>query len=132
MVETTRVDADIQADIDHIIRMYPPLTHDRPFLDVTVSNRQVTVKGYLRTAITRRYLENALKNLPGVAGINTTGLYSDDEIRLEVGQKMPAGVNCNVLHGVVVLAVPDGVAADKLVKIAQKVPGARAVRTQVA
>ena len=130
MAETIRTDADIQAEIDHIIRMYPPLTHDRPFLDVTVANRQITASGYTRTAITRRYLENALKKIPDVTKVNTSGLYSDDQIRLAVGQKMPAGVNCNVLYGGVVLTIPDGVAAAKLVKAAQKIPGVRVVQTQ--
>ena len=131
MAETVRTDADIQAEIDHIIRMYPPLTHDRPFLNVIVAKRQITASGYTRTSITRRYLENALNKIPGVTKVKTTGLYSDDQIRLAVGQKMPAGVNCNVNHGVVVLTIPVDEKTDKLVKAAQKIPGVRAVRTQV-
>jgi len=127
---TQRTDADIDADIDHIIRTYPPLTNDRPFLKIDVTDRQVTLGGYTRTGVTRKYLKDAVQKVAGVTSVNTEGLHSDDQIRLDVGQKMPAGVNCNVIHGVVVLTIPADESADELVKVAETVPGVRAVRTQ--
>ncbi len=131
MAETIRTDADIQAEIDRIIRLYPPLTNDRRALTVRVADRHVTASGHTRTMITRRYLENALEKLPGIASVNTDSLYSDDQIRLAVGQKLPAGVNCNITHGIVVLTVPTGMATTRLVKTVGKIPGVRSVQTQM-
>ena len=130
MAQTTRTDADILAEIEHIIRMYPPLTNDRPFIHIDVTDRKVTAAGHIRTSITRKYLENALHNLPGVAKVDSKKLFSDDQIRLAVGQKLPAGVNCNVNNGVVILTIPSTVAENKLVKAVQKILGVRAVLTQ--
>jgi osmotically-inducible protein OsmY len=127
-----RTDLDIEADIEHVLAHYPPLTHDRPYLEVTVQNGVVTVNGSTRTGITRRYLVDALRRIPDVARVEANGLFSDDTIRLEVGRLIPPGVIANVMHGTVILtgSLPGEVNAMELIAAVDNVPGVRAVRTQ--
>jgi osmotically-inducible protein OsmY len=131
-VRAERTDIDIEADIERIMAHYPPLTHDRRFIHVTVQNGTVTVSGYTRTGITRRYLIEALTKIPDVARVDADRLYSDDAVRLEIGRLIPAGVIANVYYGVVVLtgAALNGANAANITAAVENVPGVRMVQVQ--
>ena len=131
-VRTSRSDADIQEVIERIITHYPPLVLDRHHINVQVSNGKVTVSGYIRTRITRKYFVDALRHNPEITELDADTLYSDEDIRLDVGQQIPAGVQSNIDHGAVVLTgrLPEGAQADQVVKAVQGVRGVRAVHTR--
>ncbi len=133
-IRAERTDLDIQDDIEAVLAHYPPLTHDRHHLQVTVQNGTVTASGYTRTSITRRYLVNALKQIPGVTQVNADSLYCDDGIRLDIGRVIPVGVIANVMHGTVILtgALPAGSNEADVVTAIANIPGVRAVKTQFA
>lgn len=130
---TTRADVDIEADIDDILHHYPPLVNDRHYLSIDVDGGSITVKGHTRTDITRKYLVDALGKVDGAAGVNADGLFSDAEIRLDVGRLIPVGVYANVEYGVVVLtgSLPENVSEADLVAAVSGVPGVRAVHTRL-
>jgi osmotically-inducible protein OsmY len=130
-VVSSRPDADIVADIEHSITQYPPMMHDRHHVSYTAENGQVTLSGHTRTSITRRYLVETVKSLPGVVAVNADHLYGDEVTRLDVGQLMPHGVYSNVDYGVAILTgqLPEGITAEALVQAVRAVPGVRAVRS---
>jgi hypothetical protein len=133
-VRAERTDLDIADDIERIIAHYPPLTNDRHYLDITVQYGAVTASGHTRTSITRRYLVNALGQIPDVVRVEADGLYCDDHIRLEIARLIPVGVIANVMYGTVILTgtLPEGGNEAELVALVDNVPGVRAVRTQFA
>ncbi len=127
-------DEDLASAIDEIIVHYPPLTNDRHFFMVEVQNGQVTVRGYARTAITRAYLVDRLRQMPGIMNLDVDQFYSDDLIRLAVGKVVPAGVLANVNHGAVILSgqLPAGVEPEMVIAAVHDVPGVRAVHSPFA
>jgi len=129
--QAKRVDIDIEADIDDMICDYPPLVKDRHHIHTDVNNGVVTVSGHTRTAITRQYLVDALAKIGGVTSVKADALYSDADVRLEVGRLIPVGVYVVMDYGVVVLAgsLPEGVIEATLISSVKAVPGVRAVRT---
>jgi osmotically-inducible protein OsmY len=133
-VRTMRTDLDIDDDIERIIAHYPPLTQDRHNIDVIVQNGVVTLTGHTRTGITRRYLIEAVNNVPDVVRVEADNLHSDGVIRLEIARLIPVGVIANLLYGTVILTgrLPEGVNEEELITAVDNVPGVRAVRTQFA
>ncbi|MBZ0292145.1 MAG: BON domain-containing protein [Anaerolineae bacterium] len=130
-IATTRPDADIAADIEHLIRRYPPMMNDRHHVKFTVLEGKVTLIGYLKTPITQRYLTETISQVKGVTEVNASGLFDDEDIRLGVGQVIPVGVYCNIEYGAVVLTghLPAGIDVAALTAEVEKVPGVRYVKT---
>lgn len=133
-VRAERTDLDIEDDIERIIAHYPPLTNDRHYIDIRVQNGVVTVSGHTRTAITHRYLVNALAQVPDVINVAADRFYNDDGLRLEIARLIPVGVIANIMYGTVILTgvLPEGTNAAAVIAAVEKVPGVRAVRTQFA
>lgn len=130
-IETTLADVDIQAAIDRLVTHYPPLVQDRHQLDFEVDKGKVVARGWVRTTITRRYLVDGLTALAGVVAVNSDQLYSDDDLRLQIGRLVPVGVFANMGYGAIVLTgdLPKGTTAAKLSAAIGKVKGVRAVYT---
>jgi hypothetical protein len=126
---SVRPDIDIKDDVNSLLFQYPPLANDRHHLHVDVSNGLVTVRGYVRTPITRRYLMDAIVKLPGVTGVNLRNLYDDESIRLDIAKLIPFGVLANVDYGNVVLTGKntDEVSVDTLVTRIGNIPGVHRV-----
>lgn len=104
VVISQRDDTLILDDIRHLIATYPPLTNDRPAIHVSVVNGLVTVSGHVMTTNTRRFFLSRLTSVEGVKTIDADELYDDTTIRLEVSRLIPAGVQANIRHGVVILS----------------------------
>jgi osmotically-inducible protein OsmY len=124
-------DTDLLEQINHIIRQYPPLMQDRHYITVQVSNGRVSLCGHTRTAITRAYLVDAVRRLPGVVQLDDSGLYSDDRLRLEISRRIPVGVYVNVDHGVVLLTghLPEGEDKNQPIADIHAIKGIRGVQT---
>ena len=126
-----RPDIDIRADVEEFIVHYPPTNNDRFHLDVDVRNGVVILSGYVKTLNTHDYLLGNLPTIKGIAGVQTDRLYIDEQIRLEVGQVIPAGVNVNVEYGVVVLTgkLTEDASEDRFVGRIASIPGVNRVIT---
>ena len=85
-------DVDLEEHIHHAVNQYPPLVQARSHFAINVNAGEVVVWGYVRTGINRAQLVQRIENVPGVTGLDTSKLYSDDKLRLAVGQLVPAGV----------------------------------------
>ncbi len=131
-VVTSRPDADIMADIEHSIVIYPPMMNDRHHVSFYVEDGNVTLKGHTRTSITKRYLIETVKTLDGVKEVDASGFYSDEVTRIDIGQFVPNGVFSNVEYGVAILtgSIDDDSAAAALVNTVQAMPSVRAVRSK--
>ncbi|MBC8170769.1 MAG: hypothetical protein H7X77_03830, partial [Anaerolineae bacterium] len=86
---TQRPDIDIEADLQELLMHYPPLTHDRHRLRYTVQDGHITLAGHVLSRVTHHYLVNNLPLLTGAQSVDTSQLYQDEDIRLNVGQLMP-------------------------------------------
>lgn len=125
-----RPSVDIRADIEKQIALYPPLAHDRHSIHIQVDEGVVKLSGYVQTPISRRYLLDALRDVPGVEDVNADELYDDETLRREVAKVLPSGVivaRCQ--YGSVVLSgqLPPGVTAAAVAHQARQVPGIRRV-----
>ncbi len=131
-VVAPRPDVDIAADIQHLVRRYPPMTNDRRHMRYSVENGVVTLEGYVKTPITRRYIHETVRQITGVQSVETDGLYNDEAIRLAVGQVIPIGVQVNVEYGHVILTghLPQGAHEAALLRKVEAVPGVREVHTR--
>lgn len=120
-----RPDVDIEADVNNIIAMYPPLMADRHHVDVIVQSGVVVLKGHVKTPISRLYLIEHVAAIHGVVGISADHLYDDETIRLNVGKQVPYGVYANPIFGIVALTgkLPDGVSQDEIIQRTASVPG---------
>jgi hypothetical protein len=114
---TARLDMDILADIQRWIYTYPPLSHDRRHIHVSVEEGVAHISGNIKTPITRDYLRKHIREVPGVRQIEDSNLYDDDSIRLGLGNILPPGALANPEWGMVVLSgkLPTGEALDTLV-----------------
>lgn len=114
---TTRLDMDILADIQLWIYTYPPLSHDRRHIHVSVEDGVAHVSGNIKTPITRDYLHKHIREVPGVRQIEDANLYDDDSIRLGLGNIVPPGALANPEWGMVVLSgkLPSGETLEALV-----------------
>jgi osmotically-inducible protein OsmY len=132
MAETTitqntsaRPDVDIKAEIDEVIVQYPPFVNDRHHVDIEVQNGAVTVKGHVRSPITRRYLMNNLPRVAGVKQLNIDALYDDESIRIQTGQAVPPGVYVGVEYGRVIITgkLAKDVNREEMGQRVQQIPG---------
>ncbi|MBZ0277223.1 MAG: BON domain-containing protein [Anaerolineae bacterium] len=130
-----RPDVDIVGDIEHLIAHYPPLQHDRGYFTVSVTAGVVTVSGHVQSPITRRYMMDALPEVPGVVAVQAESLHDDQSIRLEAGRIVPSNVQvARVQFGIVVLggSLPADATAEAVVADVQQVAGVRQVVTTFA
>lgn len=127
----TRPDVDILADVEATITYYPPMVNDRHHVKVKVQEGVVELLGYVKTPITRNYLQDHLAQINGVRGVDVSRLYNDEDLRREIGQHIPFGVWANVEYGHVILTghLPDGMSAANLTTQISRVAGVRSVRT---
>lgn len=128
---TARPDEDILVDVDTLIVHYPPLVNDRHQFHVSVVGGTVTLSGYVKTPMTRRYLIDGVTVTPGVTQVSADGLYDDETLRIEVGGVVPAGVIVNVEYGAVILSgrIPAGKTEADVVDSLRSIPGIRRVIT---
>lgn len=124
-------DIDIEANIHHMMRAYPPMMHDRHRVDISVKEGVVTVKGYVKSAVTHGILLNMLERAEGVQDVDVSGLYNDEGIRLHVAKHIPPGVMVNMEYGAVILSgrLPDKTDVEALVQAVSEVPGVNRIVT---
>jgi osmotically-inducible protein OsmY len=132
MTQTIRPDVDIEEDVRAVIAHYPPLQADRHQLRVTVRSGEVIIEGHVRSLVSRRYLLDHIREVPGVSSVDTSRLFCEETIRLEAGQHVSGGVIANAAYGVVVLTgkLPDGMSAEKVVADVAQIPGVVRVVTK--
>ncbi|MEP7292803.1 MAG: BON domain-containing protein, partial [Chloroflexota bacterium] len=121
-----RTDLDILSDIEHLLTQYPPLMKDRHAIKLQVKNGDVTVTGHVQTPNTRRYFLDMIPEVEGVRSVEAEGFYVDENIRLDIGRVLPAGVLvAKIQHGVVILAgsLPAGSSAESVVKSVGQIAG---------
>lgn len=104
IVITQRDDTSILEDINHLIATYPPLANDRHAIHVNVNNGAVTVTGHVMTTNTRRFFLSRITSVEGVKSVDAENLHDDTAIRILLSPLIPAGVQANIRHGVVVLS----------------------------
>lgn len=133
-VNVNRPDIDIEADIHAHMMAYPPLSHDRHRVHVSVEAGVVSVRGYVKTPPTARYLLAAIGRVDGVKAVISSDFHDDETIRLEAGRVTPMGVFVNVEYGAVVLAgrLPEGMDIETLVRQVGTVTGVHRVVTTLA
>jgi osmotically-inducible protein OsmY len=126
-----RADVDIQADIERVVVRYPPLNNDRHHIHLAVEGGMVTLRGHVKTPISRRHLQHNMAQIRGNNGVDATAFIDDENLRIEVGRGLPPGVLANCEYGIVILSgtLPAGTTADDLVSQVAKMPGVRKVVT---
>lgn len=126
-----RQDQDILTDVHQVIIEYAPSAADQHQLHPIVSGGAVTLTGHVQSPITRRWLGEKLVNVNGVTTVDVSQLFSEEEIRLEVGRVIPAGLQANVRYGTVVLSgkLPAGHTEASLVARVATIPGVQRVVT---
>ncbi|HRL11264.1 MAG TPA: hypothetical protein PKX07_05260 [Aggregatilineales bacterium] len=126
-----RPDLDILDDIQALVNQYPPMRHERHFVEFKVDGARVIVTGNLRSGITARLLRQALMTVPGIHEIDASALFDDDTIRLSVGQLVPPGVFVNLSNGAVALTgkMPADLTDAQLVERVTAIPGVTRVVT---
>jgi osmotically-inducible protein OsmY len=129
---TARPDVDIIEDIEDIIVHYPPTMRDRHYFHVTSHNGHVTIKGNVKSPITRSFLLENLPQVEGFTAVNADELYDDESIRLDVGRLIEPGIMfANISYGIVVLSgrIPPDLPVENLINEVSKIPGVRQVVT---
>lgn len=104
IVITQRDDTTILEDISHLIATYPPLANDRHAIHVQVENGAVTVSGHVMTTNTRRFFLSRITSIDGVKSVDAENLHDDTAVRIQLSPLIPAGVQANIRHGVVILS----------------------------
>lgn len=124
-----RPDMDILDDIQLWINDYPPLVNDRRHIHIQVTDGAVTVRGNVKTPITRSYVEHNISIISGVTSVDHGALYDDESIRLAVGPLLTQGTIANVEWGVVVLSglLPNDAGLEALVGAISQVAGVKKV-----
>jgi osmotically-inducible protein OsmY len=132
MTQTIRPDVDIEEDVRALIAHYPPLQADRHQVRTRVNDGVVTVEGHVRSVISQRYLLDRIPMIAGVKAVDASGLYNEEAIRLEAGQRIPSGVLANAVYSAVVLTgkLPDGTSAESVVEAVSQIPGVMRVITK--
>lgn len=130
-IHLNRSDIDIEADIHARMTDYPPLSHDRHRVHISVEDGVVTVRGYVKTPPTARFLLAAIGRVDGVKAIISSDFHDDETIRLEVGRMIPMGIFVNVEYGALILAgqLPKAMTIETLVERVGRVPGVHRVVT---
>jgi osmotically-inducible protein OsmY len=124
-------DLDIEANIRHAMKKYPPLAHDSHNITFTVKNGKVKLSGYTKSAVTATYLLNTVSQLPGVKKLDAKKFYNDTIIRLQISKFVPGGVFASAEYGSVILSgdLPDEKELKAISKKMKKVGGVRNVVT---
>lgn len=132
IIQSTRPTVDILADAEKIVKQYPPMVQDRPHVHIEVEGDRIRISGHTRTIITHRYITYRLSTITGVAQVEADELYSDDRIRLAVGEQLPAGVFVQMLYGTAIITgtLPEGVDSASLIASLKAIPGVRDVTAQ--
>lgn len=127
--QTYRPPEDIMEDIAALVRGYPPLRQSQNWFKYTVANGVVTLSGHIKSSVAERVLVDSLQHVPGVIGVDSSALYNDQELRLQLGQLVPAGVWVQVDFGRAIIDgdVPPGYDVDALEAKLLAVPGVRKV-----
>jgi osmotically-inducible protein OsmY len=102
--QAARPDIDIERDLEEIVKSYPPSNSDRHHLYLTVSQGSITLRGHIKTPMTRRVLISRFQNVAGVRSLHADELYDDETIRLMAGKMVPPGALVNSDYGTLVLA----------------------------
>lgn len=126
----SRPDIDIQAEIERKMLNYPPLTKDRHNVRIQVNDGVVKLYGHVQTPNTRHFFVNAVPTVEGVVAVDSSELYDDESLRLEVGRLLPVGVNVGrSQYGNIVLVgrLPDGVSLADVETKVREVPGVRQI-----
>ena len=129
-VFVSRPDVDIQAEIERRMLNYPPLAKDRHNIQIQVNEGVVRLTGHVQTPNTRHFFVNAVPTVDGVVAVDSSELYDDENIRLEVGRLLPLGVNVGrSQYGNVVLVgrLPEGVSRADVEAKVREVPGVRQI-----
>lgn len=126
-------DTDLEHAVQQVFIGYPPLMHDRHRVHVAVSDGHVTLRGHVKSAVTRDYLVRQTRLVPGVRTVDASALYDDDTIRREAGRAVPHGIFVTVEYGAVVLSgrLPAGETLEGLVQRVGQTPGVHRVLTNV-
>lgn len=124
-------DEDIHEAIHDFVRSYKPLITSRNHFHYRVHSGVVTVWGNIKS---RSAYQLFIKNLPdvdGVIAVETSKLYDDETLRLQIGKLLPMGVRVRVTHGLVTLTgqLPEGTSADDIKGELVTMPGVVAVNT---
>src|SRR5262249_23924221 len=118
MTQASRPDVDIEEEIHNLITHYPPLQADRHHFECEVNNGVVTFSGHVKSMISRRYLVDHTAEVRGVRSVESKALYTEEDIRLEAGRRIPTGVIANASYDAVILtgALPQGKSVEDVVK----------------
>lgn len=132
VIHNIRPAIDILADVDRIIKQYPPMVQDRPHILIEVDGDTIHLSGHTRTSVTHLYITHRLKSIVGVQSIDASALYSDDKLRLAVGEHLPSGVFVQMIHGTAILSgeLPPEVDDASLAASLRAIPGIRDVVMQ--
>lgn len=130
-VTSRRNDKDIAQDIQQLTHTYPPLSHDRHRIKISVEDGAVTLEGHVKAIPTWQYLVNNLDEIPGVQSVDASGLFSDEHLRREIGGLLPYGVKVVMEYGAAILTgrLPEGTAIEDLVRSVAGVKGVHRVIT---
>lgn len=126
---TVRSDADILADIHNVIAYYPPLAHDRHHLTTEVRQGAVQIVGVVKSPVTYEFLLDKLPKIEGVKSVDSSHLFHDEGIRLEIGKLGLLGVFIIVEYGSVKLTgkLPPDMTLESLVGKISAVNGVKRV-----
>ncbi len=132
MTQASRPDVDIEEDILNLVAHYPPLQADRYHFRCEVSAGVVTFTGHVKSLISRRYLVDRAAQIRGVRSVDSKKLYTEEDIRLEAGRRIPTGVIANASYDAVILTgtLPQGKTAEDVVKDVAVIPGVEHVVTK--
>jgi osmotically-inducible protein OsmY len=127
-----RPDIDIEEDIREFIRGYPPLRQATPHLEFHSKEGVVTLSSHVRSVQAKRVLIDNVPDIAGVTQVDSTRLYDDESIRLDLGRVLPRGVMVRVNFGHITVygELPANEDADVIVAHIKAVPGVRKVDPQ--
>lgn len=133
MTQVTRPAEDIAEDITALVRRFSPLWQSRHWFTYTVQDGVVTVQGNIKSSVGHRVLLDNVPHIPGVVRLDSSGLFNDEDLRLQIGRVMPAGVLVNVNFGRVVISgrLPNGQSADALIARIEQLDGVRRVDSRL-
>lgn len=126
---TVRPDLDIEEDISTFLRTFAPLKAARPYIACKSTMGHVKLSGCVGSAPARYVLLENIGKIQGVVDCDSSELYDDEQIRMNVGPFMPENVFATVRYGAVVITgyFPDIEAARALIGKLKGVPGVRKV-----
>jgi hypothetical protein len=122
-------DVDIEEEVTHIVRSFPPLGAYRTYFRYKSEQGMVKLTGNVGSPQAKRVLVNNAQRIQGIAGVDFSDLWDDEEVRYSVGLILPPGVYATVNGGVVALTgkAPAEVNKEVLIAAVTAVPGVRRV-----